>query len=501
MSVATYQPKCKITLKKNVGRSSTGGGGAPVSQRFAGANKVVDLTPYLGEGGSVVVSRSCREPAGMFSITLADKINLAAADSLYGLIEPMDVIEISMARNVGDYGAAGMPIMMRGFVSEIKRSRNMSTRGPMRQVTITGQDFGKILQIMRITYLPGVVIGQDLLTNFKLFLNYGVGADPNEDAAIFVGNVVQNVIQPFLSAMRKTSGGAAGDQSVIANLNVDAIQGSGVISPFGAQSWPGGTTYDLLKYFGDVGPWNELFIEDRIDGPYLVYRPTPFYSIGGVQIQPGFAIAPPVVISDEDVVGDEVSRSDSDVANYYWVNSPRYNLVDGALLQAAAAGNTPVPPDIFAYGNAAQNLYGVRVMQLDTQQGIRIDGQSEADLAAKTPDALSLVNTKRSILIQNNQDNVVFEQGSMSLKGNEKIKHGAYIRLMRGANAAGAAAGKGSKADYYGYRVAHTYTGMQRFTTEVSFDRGTGFINRVQKGGGADSPYYAEMAIGGTYGA
>jgi hypothetical protein len=38
---------------------------------------------------------------------------------------------------------------------------------------------------------------------------------------------------------------------------------------------------------------------------------------------------------------------------------------------------------------------------------------------------------------------------------------------------------------------------MRSWTTKVQVDRGTGFINRIQRGGGQASPYFSEINMRG----
>jgi hypothetical protein len=133
MTVQVFNPQISIVLKKNIGRATIDGSVA-ASTRFTGTSRNIDLTPYLGEEGSVVTQKSVRAPAGMFSITLADKLTSGEHESLYGVIEPMDVIEIRMARDTSKYVSGGyaqnMPLMMRGFVTDIARSEEMTGDGP-----------------------------------------------------------------------------------------------------------------------------------------------------------------------------------------------------------------------------------------------------------------------------------------------------------------------------------------------------------------------------------
>ena len=51
------------------------------------ANQMIDLTPFLGDGGGLHLVKSVREPAGGFHVTLVDRPTLhnGVFDSLYGL--------------------------------------------------------------------------------------------------------------------------------------------------------------------------------------------------------------------------------------------------------------------------------------------------------------------------------------------------------------------------------------------------------------------------------
>ena len=80
------------------------------------------------------------------------------------------------------------------------------------------------------------------------------------------------------------------------------------------------------------------------------------------------------------------------------------------------------------------------------------------------------------------------------------IKAGTYLRLIRGASVVGGTLGGGLKSEVYAHTVQHEFVPYKSYTTSVYFDRGTGFIERIQRGNGADSPYFSEMRTGGVYG-
>jgi hypothetical protein len=488
--VLVYRPQLSVLLKKVVNRTATAAQGIDVSDRVKGtANGQIDLTPYIGDGFGVTVTRTCRGgDTGGFTLTIPDQMIDGFKDTLYSLVEPMDVIEIRFARTVlGANGAAvEIPIAIRGFVSQVSRSEIMTAQGPRRTVTVSGHDYMKILQIMRIIYLPTMIVGQDLLTSFNLFLNYSIDAQNYVTAADFVNEVMNKAVATFIERINNSSTYASGAASPVLPIKVEATSPANTsnVSPFGTQAWPGGSIYDLLAHFGDVGAWQELFIEDRKDGPWLVYRPTPFKTAAGDYIQD--VVADSVAIGAQDVLSIQTTRSDADVANYFWVEAPRYQLIGSPILQQDQS-LLPLPA-VTGYQNNDPNLYGIRLLEAATNEGGRYDGQPEADLTKGDADALNLNNDKRRILIENNKDNVVLESGAMRLKGNEKIKPGMYVKVQRG----------GFTAEYYAVTVGHEFTVGQGFLTTVTFERGTGFIERVKRES-ASSAYLAELTAGGVY--
>jgi hypothetical protein len=66
---------------------------------------------------------------------------------------------------------------------------------------------------------------------------------------------------------------------------------------------------------------------------------------------------------------------------------------------------------------------------------------------------------------------VVFEDGAFTLKGNPELKIGKYLHLTRGSFA----------GDYYMTGVDHTFSPFRDWTTQVTVERGTGFINRMKE--------------------
>lgn len=484
-NVSVRHPAIKVTLRKNIGRAEVVDQ-VPVSERFAGMLRDVDLTPFLSDSSVVRVSKSTREPAGAFTIVFADKIESEAMDSLYGLIESMDVIEIRMAGEAYQHPRDRLPIVMRGLVSDVGRDEVMAGDRPMRTVTISGQDYGKIWQILQISNSPFVDPSANLITSFPFFARFGMAIN-TQSAGDFVRDVFEKVVNPYIENMGFRSGRGSSPLLQISTSGV-LIQ-DGRVSPFGIGGWQGGTIYSLLQSNCDVGPWNELFIEDTEDGPRVVYRPNPFMKNNGDFIIPTPEQPKFVGVTREDVMAISVRRSDADVANYFWVDAPKFSLnySDVARLMSYKAN----PEDVYMqfYGNNDPKLYGFRRLQHETQQcssqetsngnGLPADQQSIGQ-----NNSIAWMNLRREQLREMNKDNVVLEHGSAKLKGNENITAGCYLRYRHG----------NMESDYYVPAVHHEFVPFGSFTTSVELERGTGFIDRVQQGAGRASPYFSELA-------
>jgi hypothetical protein len=128
-------------------------------------------------------------------------------------------------------------------------------------------------------------------------------------------------------------------------------------------------------------------------------------------------------------------------------------------------------------------------MQTDTQLGGNAEtdnGNGSPQGAARTQNGnalLAFMNKRRQQLIDQNKDNVVFEDGNLRIKGNHGIRAGTYIRLAHG----------NMQSYYYVPAVTHEYLPFRSYHTTAHVERGTGFIDRTQQESGAASPYWGEL--------
>jgi len=511
-SLKSASPQVSVHLYKTISRKTIDGSTA-VSTRYAGKDEYIDLTPFLGDGGSVRTSKSVREPAGGFTISFMDKAQGSTSlETVYGLVEPMDVIEIRMWGGTGVHRPDKAPIVMRGFVSVIQRPQGMSPDGkPIRSVTVSGQDYGKAWQTFQVLHFPAYTAGKALLTSFALSEIYDFAAVAAMPAGEFVKTMVEKIINPYITGFlpqktSETKGGSVSEDPGVSRdiprviqtteASISVKHGTVGIYFQGMQ----GSVYDILKLHADVGNWNELYTEDREDGVHCVYRARPVLKLSGKSIADRkiFDDAPDpvyVTIPDSDIESISVSRSDSNLANWFWVNNQRYDLIDDMTrrLFSLQQGNDTVSTQ--DYANTAVKYYGVRPMYADTQ--LSEDTIKNANGGAQVKEhenrdekQLSWVEKRRKQLIETNRDNVVMEQGSARIKGGPMRADG--VELMKAGDYARFKVGRFTW-DAYVVQIDHEFVPYQGYTTTLSFERGEGFAKRTTDEN-SQSPWLTEQA-------
>lgn len=474
MAVTVYRPAYQVTLTKMVKRSGEG-----VAERYSGADRQVDLTPFLSEGGVVKVVKGIHEPAGGFTIAFSDQLDGPTQDTLYARIEPMDMIEIRGSREPHTYSGGKLPLIMRGFVSTVRRSEAIGQDGtPQRSVIVMGQDSGKLFQIHRLFW---EAIAQNpnapILDQFRLQAATGI-----EAAYLPVNAAMTQLVERVLNVRIQQM--AAFAERAVPNLRVRASVPEGLVSlnliaPFQGAYW------GLVELMADR-PWNEAFVEDEEEAPVLVFRPAPYKNIRGEFIIPGAADPGTVELDAAQVASLDVARSDDRVANFFWV-PPGSSMLDAGLAVNAASISSGEPFDN-AYGNNKPELYGVRRMSTESRLlPNEIGGFPPSLPPAERDRAVSGIvqwHIARARLLRDmNRDNSVLEDGSALVQGSEKIKPGRFLRLTRGDLV----------AEAYITKVTHNIAPLDGWTTQVNLERGMGFLERLRM---ASAPFWREGRAG-----
>ncbi len=468
-TIHSYRPALSVMLTKvaNTTRDTIG---------------PVDLTPYLGDAGNVSVRKDVREEAGSFTLSFADRTDPNTLDSLYSLISPMDYVEIRMGRFVTQFRGGRPPIKMRGFVTSVQQSQTMGEDGrPMRILTVSGQDVGKLLAQFQIYYGEQYGIGKDLLTAFKLYANEDM---PYEtfSANAFMQAAMDHIILPNFSKLKADS-----YAPIPLGLKPDFSVQVGSIAPYQIQSYQG-TLWGLMRSQADL-TWNELFVQDRADGTYLVFRPLPYRDTHGGMIN-GAQDPGSVKVSLADVVKKDVGVSDRNVANYFWVWPPNYILNSETGIRYAAYSKKK---DYFLQGseavNSDPNIYGIRKMMAQTYMNPTALGNSgvslpELEQAHADISSAKWVAQRRSELVALDRDNVLYEEGTIEMMGNENVVPGKYLELDHGGD---------YTSSYYMAAVTDSFSPFASYKTTADVIRGDGQIKRLVAG---RSPSWAENGHG-----
>jgi hypothetical protein len=469
MTIRVYTPGETVTLIKMVKRTDG------VAARYTAAQRQIDLTPYLGNGGSITTVKDIKQPTGGFSVSFSDKPDGSTGDTLYALIEPMDMIEIRASRTPEQFVGGQLPILMRGFVSTIIRSEGVTQDGrPMRQVVIQGQDSGKLFLISQILFEVGYVTDQPYLLTFKAQAATGIDA-AQLPVGEFMTQLVTRVMNPKVTALFANS-----TKQALPFLTDTITVQQGAVVPNTMSNFEG-PVWNLVEGFADR-PWNEVFIRDEEDGPHFVFRPSPFKDINGNLIMSGAVDPGSFTVDISQIISLNVFRADSAVGNFFWV-PPGYSSLDNNFLLSTASMQKGDPLD-FAYANNNPALYGVRKMQAETK--LVPSGLSNTPLklsagqqASAGQAYITWFQSRAHDLKMMNRDNVVFEEGQILCMGSESLVAGQNVTVTRGQLTWTA----------YVPRVTHSIIPMQTWTTQLMLERATSFLERDKIQG---APYFLE---------
>jgi hypothetical protein len=494
LPIAVDWPQIQVVLLKTTGVNFN------VGWQYRGASGSIDgidLTPLLGNAGSIQTVKSLNDPCGGFTVTFADRIADEGLDTVQALAEPMDMVEIRMARIPVGYGALA-PLIMRGYISDIRRAESIGPDGtPHRVVVISGQDSGKLWQNHSI--LPEAQMASSLntmLATYQLFAATGIvfGYMPVVE---FVSLFNANVMTPMLAQMSAFTGRAIPNFNPVLTVPPE----EGYISASILQGFSGGRFWDVLEYVADR-PWNELFVRDNPDTEVtdLIFRPVPYLDIGGGVIMPG-AEEPPIITADAyEIVSLDVRRNDYRTANFFWVppttSQPETAMMASIRALGQLAPGVDGPLFSINHPNSALPLYGLRKMEhvtrlmppnLPAPRAANLNPPGSRYAAGTITNEWHIHRAEQLKLL--NLDNVVFETVEIVLKGHERFIVGNMLEWTRGQFR-----GSGLVTKGYITKVAHKFTPLMSgesaaWTTHLTVERSDGFINRDEIGA---SPYFLE---------
>ncbi len=457
-----------VTLRKLVNRTNSAAGAAAASQ------KSIDLTRYISENDSIRTVKSLSQSGGGFTISIADQLSAEIQDTIYALVEPMDMIEIRAAREPQAYAGQNLPLIMRGYVSAVQRSESIGGDGtPQRQVVVRGIDGGKFWQIHQVLYQFLQASSSDFLAPFDMLASLGLDGDLEP-----VGAYMQKLVT-YINSKVQALAGFSNQVIPPFTLRCTVTEGQAWMQAVAEKQ---GSLWTYAEQFADR-PWNELFLIDQEAGPVLVFRPVPYRDLSGSLIMPGAADPGTVTLDQVEVLSLDVNRSDARVANYFWVPPGSGTPDTGSFLTAAALANASVQQ--LKYSNNTPTLYGEKIMQNETHlYSSGAPGQIPTMLPQDQQQSANgdylAWNIQRTEQLQAmNRDNSLLEEGSAALNGRETLVIGTYLAITRGK----------LTASFYMNQVAHTISPFHSWTTTVGLERGMGFYDRNKAG---NIPFFAE---------
>lgn len=457
-------PKIDLVLIKTVNRINVAN-----SDGSNAKNAEINLTKYLNEGSSVTVTKAINSPNNSFTVRMGDQLVKSYGDSIYSVVEPMDVMMIYMSQ-------VGKPqIVMRGIVTDTSLDESMSSDGkPSRVVTISGGDYGCILRMIQIYYLKGTNVRELMMGMSGQYLKDMFGMPyVSMPAPSFVSLLVTLVINVFIDLI---------DTTALPPLLVDiaGADDEDVVYPQGMQSNPEGTMWSHLQKHGNLGPFYEILFDDGDDATTLRYRKPPFKSLDtGAYIFPT-GQSESFNLTTSEIISIRHSRSERDVATYYYVKAAGGDFnteMDVLRLSIVGDGSSLSTKD---YPNSLETLYGFRKMEVSTEHGSLktplISGQSKVDYEQGCTAHTAYIKKQIKYLQDCNVDNVVFESGSIRCNGRPDFKPGHYAEIDWE---------NGSSASCYVSSVTHNFEPYRGYTCTLQYTRGTGFVNRT----GSSHPY------------
>jgi len=444
---------------------------------FSEGGKKIDLTPWIK---TIDTEKNINDSSGNFQISLLPVTEGENNLPWYYRITPMDYVEIRFTR---DSTLTKIPIVMRGFVDSINRTATVDQNGaPLRGYTITGRDFGKILELSRIYYLkeilPDVVLMG--LPGFKMLeekFACKIEGTPGKsiEAILGIAQVQLDLIrakQPYIPQ--------------IESLTSSTIEG--YINQF-SMTMEDGSVWDLMRYF-DNTPWNELFLLDLKDAPTLIFRETPWKNLDQnnsyIQTMDDTikkkTLEPGVEIEPSSIQSFNLSRSDSEVKNYFF-SYPVQTMMDSktsfkvfAMGKVKSETDTLENPYLIDHTdkNAGLDRFGFR----------RFENTSEYfDKTLNDSNTVEFAKKLNLALVKAFKYNGLYESGSFTIKGNSDAVPGRYVTFQTN---------RSTDPEFYISGVSHTLSfqaGAEHFLTTLMVQRGDGFLKSKEQIDSADVDY------------
>lgn len=400
-----------------------------------------DITSWFGDQCTIRVSKGIFEPAGSFSITFLDR-PVDKDSSVYAKIAPMDGVRISVAHD----GTQPLKTILRGFVCDVRREEGMGEDGrPVRRVVISGQDAGVIWTTQYVYFMPIAKDAADLLTGYGVFAKYLHTMPKPVPGAEFVGTMA-SILHDHLKTL---TAGSRMEMSI-----APAAQGEGAVPAALIQYFRNIPIHQFMSSLLDAGAFYELWLDDPGEGPVSL-RWRPLWSGPGGE-----------TITEDEISAISVFRNHSRVHNWFWAYPRGGALVNHtqAFIEGMRAGGIP---DARKLEPSHEQYFGFRQLRVDMSlvpDGWAANADATTRQQNKSGEAAmtAWIQNRTALLKDLNLNNAHLESCTMRVRGNEKIRPGTWLMVLK----------ESEGFLYYATRVEHEIVLWQGYTTTVHGERG-----------------------------
>ncbi|MFZ5686989.1 MAG: hypothetical protein ACOY9Y_02175 [Bacillota bacterium] len=391
------------------------------------------------------------EPAGAWSIQLTTKKD-SQGRTWADRVKPMDYVVIWLGRF-----STQPPVIMRGFVDNVREALNIEDGKPQRYVLINGRDYGGLLQRIKIYYLYDKDPTAGLI-GARLEFFYGV---PARDFKVedFIPLLNDKVISPRIANFRKYNKGIV---DMITKINIpDNLTLNGIqIQPYE------GPLLGLIEMVQGK-PHVEFFVTETEEAPALVHRWAPLKKWDGKYARTDSDPTGDPLFTDLELdANDRISRDlgfSGNEAFSYFFTYPTQSLVSKLALKSTTY-YFYVPQDMYDLEKPSNP----KIIQdnLDRFDFLPLEVATPF-MPAQNPDETVLDTGMRQMALELNQwlvdvygHNHELKNGTIQIKGNEGARIGRYVYF------------KDLDMEFYIEGVDHEFVVKESFTTTLTMTRG-----------------------------
>ncbi|MDP4224908.1 MAG: NlpC/P60 family protein [Bacteroidota bacterium] len=323
-----------------------------------------------------------------------------------------------------------------GLVDDVRKELDMSGENPQRVITVTGRGVSKAFITFELAQVPEYDFQGPFGGWMSLKLNKIAGANPAE----LLEEAWTALAKPYVN-YNFSSGTKLFD---LIGRNFKSRSGLVLQSEASLINWQS----NLWAFFKEVSdpPFHELFWEigPGTNAPILTLRPTPFSNDG----ENNWNDLPSVLITDEDVVVEQLGRSDVETYTMFSVG-----MKIGSLLgdNVHTFGIPPLWHDGYA------SKYGTRRLHVESLYAAYHDEEDKQTV-------MDIIHLYQKDLYNWNILNNSMFNGMLVVKGSNQYKVGTRLRYESKED--------NTTMEYYIISVSHNFVNFGSWVTMLGVTRG-----------------------------